>query len=1646
MKKTTHKRGLALLLSLMLLLSMLPTTAFAEGGNTIYTQSTYAGADSDGTASKPFKTFDAALKKAKEQGGGTIVILEKAYQNDTVGGSNGNGMPLVIDTPVTIKGQSATGKASFQIRSGGIVLGANVTIENVELSFENWMHNAIFVNGHKFTATNVTRASGSREVHLFGGELKGITTATSGSAAVLTLTNSTFGNIYAGSMSQYSDTTAAAYNGNTTVSLTNCTVGSIYGSGARAAHDPDNFIDTNEPAPPIPGKDHTVSGTVNVSMDGSSKVGTAPTITVNGNGTTDVSVTISSASENKPLNLSGVSSLTVNGGTAAVAAINETADVTLNNNATINLYAVASANNAATIASLSGNGTVAIGNQATLTIGTVNGQHILKTVDSSSIQSLAVFGHSYIIQNSGSGSFALDDGSKINSDMELTWDADGKTWKTPDVQSKTYLEELKIDPDSKNITKTVKEINHEIIGGAEIKVLIGNDDELQNVPLTITVNGQKATFEDDSYVVGNMRLTAIDEWDNQFTSGVASISIGKKDNNSTIAAGTYEITVTAPTANSTVSDTFTLTVTDGEGTKPQPIEGIHDLFEPKDSSKQEKFLARVMNRMLYLDQEIDVSDIDISAEEIKYISSAGVPMTGAYAARYLIVENPFHSTVSLQYGSYPEFTYKDNGNVATVKVQYSTSWNLDLVKRAIAGYDEAMSLIQPNDGDFAKILKFHDWIVKNVSYGMRAGLEGYAVGAFANRSVVCGGYTDCYKFLLDQVGIKNIRVNAMTSTEQHAWNLVLFDGHYFHVDTTWDRGPVGSTGIRHSYFMVNDAEFNENGVHTDKWKAGNYPQGNTCSIENKFYQNNTDIATDEQISENPIRIKHQYPADAKFQTSETEHWANCAGGTEIREAHNGQTCSVCGYTSQPQPVEKTLSNIAITTPPTKTAYTVGDTFDSTGMVVTATYSDGTRATVTGFTYTPDGALAVNDTSITISYTENGVTKTTTQTISIQKKPPVLASLEISGLETVEIPGTANYSVTGKDADGQDFDLSETAHIWSIQNDPAGVSISNKGTLTVTEDAAPGKIVIQVSAGNIFATKTVQLAKPVTPEITLSAAPSKPISYGDTFTLTASVKNGEENGQFLWKSSDGDVLEVIGNGETVTVKALKTGNAAISVTYGVTKASTSDIHVTPCAITARADDKRMTAGEALPVLTVSYSGILDSDAADAIFEKEAVASVATDGQTAGTFDITVTAPTLKSEWADKYEIGKIENGTLTVDQKQEPGKPDPEKPDPKPEPKPEPEKPAKKDQSALVLSVNKTHLAVGDVLTLSAVGGSTSGNAVYKVSGNGSVSITGNTLTATKAGTVTITAIKAGDETYNEVASNSVTITITNSAQSGGSGSTGGNSGGSGGGSGGGGATESTFKVVVNKVDNGTVSLTPDNAAKGSTVTITVKPDKGYKLDKITVTDKGGNRLSLSDKGDGKYTFTMSDGKVSVDALFSKIAASVSFLDVNQSDYYYDAVQWAVEKGITEGTSATTFSPGASCTRAQMVAFLYRAAGSPAPKSTVNPFTDVTANDYYYNAVLWAVENGITTGVSADRFAPGVTVSRAQTVTFLYRANGSPAANGAGFSDVAADEYYANAVAWAVRSGITTGTGNGKFAPNAPCTRGQIVTFLYRSSK
>ena len=248
------------------------------------------------------------------------------------------------------------------------------------------------------------------------------------------------------------------------------------------------------------------------------------------------------------------------------------------------------------------------------------------------------------------------------------------------------------------------------------------------------------------------------------------------------------------------------------------------------------------------------------------------------------------------------------------------------------------------------------------------------------------------------------------------------------------------------------------------------------------------------------------------------------------------------------------------------------------------------------------------------------------------------------------------------------------------------------------------------------------------------------------------------------------------------------------------------------------------------------------------------------------------------------------------------------------------------------------------------------------------------------------------------------------------------------------------------VANGSVKVSPTRASRGQTVTITVTPDEGYELASLAVYDADGDAVSLTDAGNGKYTFTMPRSKVTVEAAFSEIVEepeALPFVDVPTGAYYYDAVAWAVENGVTGGTSATTFSPDNACTRAQMMTFLWRAAGSPEPESNVNPFADVSSSAYYYKAVLWAVENGITSGTSATTFSPDATVTRGQTVTFLWRNAGSPAASGGSFADVAPDAYYAPAVAWAAREGITGGTSATTFSPDNACTRAQIVTFLWR---
>ena len=348
-----------------------------------------------------------------------------------------------------------------------------------------------------------------------------------------------------------------------------------------------------------------------------------------------------------------------------------------------------------------------------------------------------------------------------------------------------------------------------------------------------------------------------------------------------------------------------------------------------------------------------------------------------------------------------------------------------------------------------------------------------------------------------------------------------------------------------------------------------------------------------------------------------------------------------------------------------------------------------------------------------------------------------------------------------------------------------------------------------------------------------------------------------------------------------------------------------------------------------------------------------------------------------------------------------------------------------------VSLDKTELAltVGDTQTLTAtitpddannknVSWSSDKPSVATVDENG-------TVTAVAVGTANIT-VKTEDGEKTAVCA--VTVTAKSS-----------------GGSSSGGSSSPSYPVTTpGKTENGTVTVSPRSAEKGDTVTITVKPDSGYQLDDLTVTDKNGKELKLTDKGNGKYNFTMPASRVEINVAFVKEVETSPFSDVSTSAYYYEAVKWAQEKGITGGIGNGLFGPNQPCTRAQIVTFLWRAAGSPAPKD-MSSFADVPADAFYAKAVAWAVENGITSGTSDGKFSPDATCTRAQSVTFLYRASGAPAVSGsAAFSDVVADAYYASAVKWAEKSGITGGIGGGLFGSDNNCTRAQIVTFLFRA--
>ncbi|MBR1690847.1 MAG: S-layer homology domain-containing protein [Oscillibacter sp.] len=580
---------------------------------------------------------------------------------------------------------------------------------------------------------------------------------------------------------------------------------------------------------------------------------------------------------------------------------------------------------------------------------------------------------------------------------------------------------------------------------------------------------------------------------------------------------------------------------------------------------------------------------------------------------------------------------------------------------------------------------------------------------------------------------------------------------------------------------------------------------------------------------------------------------------------------------EPAPAEKTLTGISITTNPTKMEYTEGETFDSAGMVVTASYSDDTTAEVMDYTVSPDGALTLNDTTITVSYTEGEVTETATLTITVVPIPTYTVSFNANGgtgemADVTEVTGAYPLPANGFTApEGQQFKA------WA-------------------KDSANGDPIVPGTEVTIDADTTFYALWETIPEdqktltgIEITTPPTKTeYNVGESFDPAGMVVTASYE--------DGTTAEVTDYAVS-PAGALTADTTAITVTYtdgGITQTATQAITVTAPA----------------GAYTITFDpGVGTVDPTSAVTDAEGKLTELPEAVRSGRYSFT--------GW-----FTAAEGGTRIT--------------------------------TETVFTENTTVYAQYEYI------GTTSG------------------------------------------------------------------------GGGGGGSSTTTYTLTFQT--NGGSRISSISGSYGRTIDLSdYTPTRtGYSFDGWYANES----LSRS------ITQVRLTGDTTVYAGWT--LTGNPFTDVDEDDYYYDAVQWAVANGVTTGTTSTRFSPDTICTRAQMVTFLWRAVGSPAASGTL-PFTDVSTDAYYYDAVRWAYRNGVTVGTTSTTFSPDRQVTRAQVTTMLYRYNNAPAVSSSmPFADVPTDAYYYNAVRWAVANGITQGTTSTTFSPARGCTRAQIVVFLYRA--
>lgn len=1474
------KRILSTFLTFALLLTLLPTAVMAEG-NTIYTDMNYKGVG-NGSYSQPYASFETALEKARD--GDTIAIKGKSFINvQTV-----EDAPFVIDKAVTITGaNNSTGE--LYIRASGILLGADVTMQNVELNLANKYHNAIFVDGHSFTAENVTRGSGSRAVHLFAG---GLTTTNTiqipapGSAAALTLTNSTFGNIHGGGMN-------GTYTGNAQINITNSTVGAIYGSGAKEAEfNRNNWFDTTEP--PVPTADpnqYTVDGPVNITVDGASTASGTYTVSVDGNGSGGTSLTINNASASKKLNLAGLSSLTVNGGTAAIAEINSDAAVTLENSAAIDF----SGSETKTVSSLSGGGKIILGKEDKLTIsGAFDGTYTFETSGGfNEASGLAKYDHTYITAGTNNATVSF---KPYNSQGDMDLQKSGNTWKTTPVPSSpSYVEGFTIKQNK--IEHSFNKINGTAgtAEGTSVDVewtSSGSNAYLEDVPLRfeVTLIGgaiykvQSSVTKDDATDRNVAKIPElsmeIEMTTTQPALGEGAITV-QKDSTATgnVPAGAYFFSVFAPDANGgEIQQSFTLIVTEESPSTTETTTTIE---------------KSGLQNVTFGD------DLTLTATVTANNTSVSDPAVEYYINGKRIDSNPVSVT--------PGNSFKLGSN--------------------------ELRAIYPGDTAYAVSVGIASVTVSKATDASIHGFQVPAGGTF-DGTVHTGSQTN---LTVQRNGVtldSSPSVMVEYTLNGQAVSQPVFPGDY----TVTLSAPEGET---YTEIQQNEGSFT----------IGKAAPTVTAAAEDKG-------SGTVELTATVSGVGAYFPTGSVTLKLGTQEF--------LVNLNNGAA-------------SQTIKNVAAGTHRYSASYTPAD----------------------------DDALyeraSSSEQSVTVS---DGSTPVT----------PELKTLEISGVDTVTVPGTAEYAVTGKDQGGNNFDLNSVSLTWSIDGVPAGVSI-NGGKLSVTDVAIAGSITIRVTVGSVFATKAVRLTvsdKPasktdVTDKIDF---PDGELTYnGKGQTYEKASITGVSGGRLTYYYVPTDVSATLDGGLPKTAGTYTvTAKYEDDTSFGT---KTATLSIKKATVTVTAKNQSIYVGGTVPSLIspvegthYTVTGLAEGDKLNGkitlnYMNGTSTAPVEPDNTKAGTYHIVITGISVPD---NNYEPIKTTNGTLTIQARPSGGSSSGGSSSSgggsssgSSSSSGKVETTTKPDGTKIQTETKKDGTKVE---TTTAKDGSTSKTTTNP---NGS-SVTENKAADGSTGTVktdkhgqTTAETQLSGKAIEDAKKNGepvkapVEVEATRNSN-----------------------TAPVVNIEVPKSAGETKVEIPVSNVKPGTVAVLVHPDGTEEIIKNSVPTEDGIQLTVN----GGATVKIVDN-------------SKDFIDTREH-WSRDQVNFVAARELFQGVGDNQFGVGRPMTRGMVNTVLARLAGVDT--------TPAAGQNWYDKGITWARENGVSDGTN-----PNGSVTREQLATMLYRYAGSPAVNGSlPFSDAdTASDYAQNALLWATQNGILNGYGDGRVGPKANAERAQVAAMMAR---